>query len=220
MLLGILAQTGYLCAQKKTYTSSKLQSDSIPRIHNDTNTKVTKQLFREITKVQKDSMDVMKYTSVTQPCSYMNSVEKDIVWYLNVARMYPQWYLYFFLKNPRTENEKSLYATMKAMKPVSKTLQPQKDLFESAKCHAITSGKNGYLGHDRQSGSCKANFSGECCQYGYNEGAKIVLDLLIDEGVPSLGHRNIILDTSYTRIGVSIQEHSTYRFNTVLDFGH
>ena len=108
---------------------------------------------------------------------------------------------------------------MKHMKPASKTLIPTKALFESAKCHAHNSGAKGYVGHDRQSSTCKSDFNGECCQYGYEKPTQIVLDLLIDEGVPSLGHRKIILDTAYTKVGVSIQPHKTYRINTVMDFG-
>jgi hypothetical protein len=44
------------------------------------------------------------------------------------------------------------------------------------------------------------------------------MDLLIDEGVPSLGHR-IILFKPHTQIGVSIQPHKKYRWNAVLDLG-
>ena len=209
-------------AQTKLPTKKKVVSTVKANIDTkDSNAAKPKMLYitREWTKVEKDSMDVMKHTSITQPCEYLTKKEKEVIWYLNVARMYPQWYLYFFLKNPKTENEKSLHATMKAMKPVSKTLIPTKNLYEIAKCHATTSGIAGYVGHERQSTACKSIIGGECCQYGYDDAAMIVLDLLIDEGVPSLGHRNIILDTTYNRIGVSIQPHKTYRHNAVLDFG-
>jgi len=36
--------------------------------------------------------------------------------------------------------------------------------------------------------------------------------------VPSLGHREILF-TDFTKIGVSIQPHKKYGWNTVLDFG-
>ena len=173
-----------------------------------------------LTQVEKDSMAAMKYAAVTQPCSYMTTLERDIILYLNVARMYPKWFLYFFLKKPTTENEKSLYQTMSTMKAATKILIPNKALFESAKCHAISSGRVGYLGHERQDNLCKESYKGECCHYGYNEASAIVLDLLIDEDVPSLGHRKICLDSVFTKIGVSVQPHKTYRDNSVLDFGY
>ena len=224
-LMFALFNSHHLHAQPKATPKATTKPQTKPKASaqnkSDTLAKTTKTLtlVREWTPVQRDSMQVMKNTAVTQACGYMTELEKEVIWYLNVARMYPQWYLYFFLQHPQTDYEKSLYTTLKNRKSASKTLEPDKALFEIAKCHAITSGKVGYVGHERQSTSCKTGFSGECCQYGYNDGAKIVLDLLIDEGIPSLGHRNIILDTTYTRVGVSIQEHKTYRHNAVLDFG-
>jgi uncharacterized protein YkwD len=99
-------------------------------------------------------------------------------------------------------------------------LNPERSLFESARCHAETSGKTGYIGHNRRTKDCKdiETFMGECCQYGYQDPLSIVMDLLIDEGVPSLGHR-IVLFKPHTQIGVSIQPHKKYRWNAVLDLG-
>lgn len=171
-----------------------------------------------ISSVTRDSTNVMLYSAVTQPCNYMSKQEKEVIWYLNIARMYPQWYLYFFLKHPRSENEKSLYQNLKNRKGASKKLVPNKTLFEIAKCHAVTSGLAGYEGHERQSPNCKKGYNGECCQYGHQDAKDIVLDLLVDEGVPSLGHRTICLDSNYTKIGVSIQPHKGYGVNAVLDF--
>jgi uncharacterized protein YkwD len=59
---------------------------------------------------------------------------------------------------------------------------------------------------------------GECCYYGVEDAFDIIVDLLIDQGVSSLGHRKICLSPSYTELGVSIQPHKTYSSNTVLDF--
>jgi uncharacterized protein YkwD len=95
-------------------------------------------------------------------------------------------------------------------------VKPEKKLFESAKCHAISSGKEGYTGHSRLKG-CTANFSGECCSYGVSNPLGVVLQLLIDEGVSSLGHRYICLGW-YEECGISIQPHTGYGTNVVLDF--
>jgi hypothetical protein len=46
----------------------------------------------------------------------------------------------------------------------------------------------------------------------------IVLQLLIDHDVPSLGHRIICLSSAYSVVGVSIQYHSRYGKCAVLDF--
>lgn len=172
------------------------------------------------TQVQRDSMSVMGYTKVAQPCAYMNDTEREVIQMLNIARMYPKWYLYFFLRTPRTANERTLHQTMSTMKTVPDPLIPDQALFESARCHALSSGKTGYVGHVRQDKNCRKKFGGECCEYGNSSAADIVLNLLIDEGVPSLGHRFICLSPSFRKVGVSMQPHKTYGTNTVLDFGY
>ena len=63
----------------------------------------------------------------------------------------------------------------------------------------------------------KKYFYGECCDYGSNDPVEIIITLLIDKDITSLGHRKILLG-KYTSVGISIQPHSSYRFNTVLDF--
>jgi uncharacterized protein YkwD len=41
---------------------------------------------------------------------------------------------------------------------------------------------------------------------------------LIDDDVPSLGHRIICLDKEYTRVGVSVQPHKNWDVVAVLNF--
>jgi uncharacterized protein YkwD len=106
---------------------------------------------------------------------------------------------------------------MTTMKPVN-MLEPNQACYNSAQCHAYNSGIKGYEGHERQ-GACAANefYNGECCDYSNDEAIDIVMSLLIDENVPSLGHRTICFDL-YKSIGVSIQPHKKWVHNAVLDF--
>ena len=60
---------------------------------------------------------------------------------------------------------------------------------------------------------------GENCSYGYNDSESIVMSLLIDEGVASLGHRKNILSKDFKRVGVAIGKHPTYKYCAVMDFG-
>jgi hypothetical protein len=166
---------------------------------------------------QKDSYMVMKNAKVI-PCKFMTKKEMEVIQYLNVARMYPLWFIKFAnLKHPKTANEISLVNLLKTMKGISTTLQVDSLLFESAKCHAVSSGLQGYVGHERI-GKCKSYFWGECCDYGNEDALEIIKALLIDEGVPNLGHRIICLNANYQKVGVSIQPHTSYRVNAVLDF--
>ena len=174
-------------------------------------------LLASYTQSQKDSFLVMKYTKVT-PCKYMTKKEMEVVQYLNVARMYPLWFIKFAnLTHPETSYEISLVNVLKTMKGISTTLQVDSLLFESAKCHAVSSGLKGYIGHERI-GKCKSNFWGECCDYGNEDALEIIKALLIDEGVSNLGHRIICLNANFQKVGVSIQPHTSYRVNAVLDF--
>lgn len=189
---------------QKTVLNKNINQDSISQIN--------------FTSHQKDSFMVMKYAK-PKPCKFMTKKEMLVIQYLNVARMYPLWFIDFAnLRQPKTANEISLVYELKTMKTIPEPLQADSLQFVSAKCHAISSGLQGYVGHERI-GKCTSNFWGECCDYGNDDALEIVKALLIDEDVPSLGHRKICFDESYKKIGVSIQFHKTYRVNAVLDFG-
>jgi hypothetical protein len=153
---------------------------------------------------------------------WLSDTEKEVYFYLNLARMNPKLFAKTMLpKNAATTKEyylSTLYKTLMSMEP-QPMLTPSSGLWQSAKCHAITSGKTGYVGHARQEGACKSSFRGECCAYGSRGGKAIILALLIDRGVESLGHRRICLG-GYKTLGVSIQPHKGYGTNAVLDFGY
>jgi uncharacterized protein YkwD len=148
---------------------------------------------------------------------YLTSVEKQVYYYLNLVRMDPKLFADTFLKdlkNSDDEYESSLYIELQTLKPLP-VLMPDRQLFESARCHAEESGKRGFVGHERF--KCEEDFMGECIYYGESDALDIVTELLVDKGVKSLGHRKIMLD-NFTRLGVSIQPHKTYGENCVMDF--
>lgn len=161
--------------------------------------------------------------------SYLTPAEKEIIYILNLIRMNPVLFANTVVKNyPQKSGEgylvnsdyyKSLLDTLKKIRPRTQLLMPDQSCFNSAKCHALYSGATGYVGHERSTAECKAKefFNAECCDYGHNNPLDIVMSLLIDEGVPSLGHREACLGF-YKKIGVSVQTHQRYGFNAVLDF--
>ena len=161
--------------------------------------------------------------------AYMSEKEKLVIYVINLVRTYPVLFAKTVLaqypalsgKEELTKDQyyyQSLLTTLLAMDPLP-LLTDNEKCYQSAACHAKLSGITGYIGHNRNSDECqkKKYFLGECCQYGNDEPVEIILSLLIDKDVPSLGHRKILLG-KYTSAGVSIQPHKTYRFNTVLDF--
>ena len=173
----------------------------------------------------------IKYTkcNTAANATFMSNAEKNVIYILNLIRTNPALFAKTVLqkypavsgKNYLTNDTyyyQSLISTLLAMQP-QELLNPDNACYNSAKCHAYSSGVAGYVGHVRRSKDCKIkkHYYGECCDYGNADPLDIVLSLLLDEGVPSLGHRNICLG-DYTKIGVSIQPHRKYGNNTVLDF--
>ena len=98
-------------------------------------------------------------------------------------------------------------------------------MYEIAKGHAIKSWETGHVGHDGFNERFKDVYSSkyftvaENCDYGNSKAMGVIMSLLIDEGIPSLGHRINILHEEMNSIGVSLQPHSEYRYNCVMDFG-
>ncbi len=60
--------------------------------------------------------------------------------------------------------------------------------------------------------------AGENIDYGYNKADRIVLSLLVDDGVPNRGHRKSILNPQFKVIGVAQGTHKTYDYMFVMDF--
>ena len=83
-------------------------------------------------------------------------------------------------------------------------------------CWAKESGELGLTGHDRR--QCKDGFWAECCSYGHGDAIGIILQLLIDYGVPDLGHRKICLSDDTLAVGASLANHSAWEHVSVLDF--
>jgi len=212
LALMIAANINVICAQKNSTAA-----DSIKTIKNNPLEKYSVK-YRQQRFMNCNTADAS---------NYFTDKEKEVIWILNMIRLDPKLFMDSVLlnkKNPsymrpgyRDGNYASLMKDLNQLKPSKTLLMPDSSAYQSAMCHAITSGKDGYVGHERR-GSCKKDFYGECCHYGYDDPLQILLSLLIDRGVPSLGHRYICLSPSYDKIGVSIQPHNNYGINCVLDF--
>ena len=160
--------------------------------------------------------------------NYMTKEEKETIYILNMMRMDPALFAATVAatypdsshsSNMRNSTYyKSLMLKLRKQKSL-KPLVPDELCFIGAQCHAVSSGKSGYVGHERATEECEEKwyFNGECCDYGHQKALDIVMALMIDEDVPSLGHRAICL-TAYKTIGVSIQPHTLYGHTAVIDF--
>ena len=87
------------------------------------------------------------------------------------------------------------------------------------------SGRTGHTGTDGSSAQTRMKrytelkgMSGENIQYGVNDPEKAIEALIIDDGVPSRGHRTNIFNDGFKSVGINTGDHKVYRVQTVLDY--
>jgi hypothetical protein len=107
---------------------------------------------------------------------------------------------------------------------------PKEGMSHAAKDHVEDTGPSGITGHTGKDGSSLSQrvnrygkwdgSVGENISYGGSTGRDIVIQLLIDDGVPSRGHRTNIMNKSFEFIGVAIGPHKQFRFMCVKDFAN
>ena len=181
----------------------------------------------------------LERANTAKDVGYLSVEEKKTIMLVNLARIdgkkYLQTYFQQFINStPYDEMNSSknkymvsLRADLDKVKNLPMLL-PDEGLSKAAKYHAKDSGKNGLFGHTSSNGTIMSkrlpkyvkgwNRIAENCSYGYDEATNIVGQLLLDNDVPSLGHRKSILDNRLEFIGVAIAPHTKYKFNCVMDF--
>lgn len=174
---------------------------------------------------------------------YLSDNEKQVVFFMNLARSngkkffdtYIQVYLSRFNQiyqgngiKPDNEYLKSLKKDLYKIKNLPPFI-PLEGLTAAARYHAKDMGSYGAVGHESTNGMTASErgekfagtpYVGENCSYGFEDPLYIVGHLLLDDGVPSLGHRTNILDSEYRyyAVGVAIEAHKEYQYNCVIDF--
>lgn len=171
---------------------------------------------------------VLQQAFTATQARYLTRTEREIIHVLNLMRLDPPGFAEKVVKSypdqtgdpdmRKSSYYKSLLRDLAAASRLP-PLKPDEALFNYARCHATRSGLTGYVGHKR-SKPCEETpiYGGECCQYGMEDALGVVMELLIDQNIPDLGHRKILM-TGFTHIGVAMRPHKTYRVNTVLDLG-
>jgi len=179
------------------------------------------------------TQDELNSATTTRGIDYMSNQEKEVLLLCNLVRLYPKKFACVYLSsadysiNGDNSYVVSLLNDLNNCRPHN-VLYPCLELYKAAESHALDMGKHGMEGHNSSNGTTCPNrvksfyprFAGECCEYGSSAPIMIVLDLLIDYGITSLGHRKMILETKADVIGIAIRDHLTYSTNTVMDFGY
>ncbi len=174
--------------------------------------------------------DLLLKANTAKEANYLTEDEKLVILIMNIARINGPLFVKNILNNQTsgnsTPNFKSLINDLNNTKDIEPFL-PANGLHQSSEYHAKDMGEKGTIGHQSSDGTstfvrirryAQGGYMAENCAYGSSDPLAIVLQLLIDEGVSSLGHRKSILSKDYSYVGVSIQPHSTYGYNCVQDF--
>lgn len=184
-------------------------------------------IFKSIPKSMLDKANTAK--NVT----YLSKTEKDVILYMNLARLDGNWFIEHvynkktsFVSMFSSSYQKSLVKDLKKVKS-RPMLKPAKGLTKSARYHAKDMGGKGKTGHNSSDGTgtferikkyAEGGYMAENCQYGHRGALDIVLDLLVDDGISSLGHRKNILNSNFSYVGVAVEPHKVYGVNCVQDF--
>ena len=110
----------------------------------------------------------------------------------------------------------------------ARPLRASPGLSRAARAHAQEIGQAGSIDHTSADGAGPfarmkrhgevAGMSGENIGTAHTEADIMVMDLFIDDGVPSRGHRDNLLEARYGVVGVGCAPHRTYDIVCVMDF--
>ncbi|MDP6524621.1 MAG: SHD1 domain-containing protein [Kiritimatiellia bacterium] len=178
---------------------------------------------------------------------YLSKLEREVIDEMNLARTDPRGYArhieklrdyhvgdgVFEFNSGRFASKEGLAAVEEAIEFLKEAesvgqLSPSKGLSLAAKSHVDDIGPAGVLTHTGTDGSTmKAriekqgswqNTIGENMAFGLNSGRDIVVQLIVDDGVPDRGHRGNIFKAKYRVAGVSIGNHKIFNTCCVIDY--
>jgi len=118
-----------------------------------------------------------------------------------------------------------VYRILLKTKPMG-ILYPSAGMSRAARDHAESLSVSGRIGHGSGNAPAKrlqkfgkwTGCMGENISYGPETGYRVLIALLIDDGVSARGHRKVILEERFTRIGVGSAPHKRYGKSFVVTY--
>jgi len=178
---------------------------------------------------------------------FLSPLEHAVVAEINMARTAPKDYSSFLEQDKKYYDKKLLRLPgqtpiltkegvgavveairfLRSVKPLS-PLNPSKGMSLGARDHVTDQGPSGSTQHKGRDGSQPwdrvnrygtwEKSIGENIAYGSDKARNIVMFLIIDDGVPTRGHRKNIFNPDFRVIGVACGHHATYRTVCVITF--
>jgi len=178
---------------------------------------------------------------------FLTSLEREIISELNRARQNPKKYAdsleeykkhyvgkYIYIANrEQTVTQEGVAAVNEAIDFLRRTdtvplLRVSRGLSLAAALHVEDQGPKGLIGHQgsdnstpeeriNRFGTWKGAY-GENIEYGNFTAREIIMQLIIDDGVPNRAHRLNIFKPFFGVVGVSFGSHQAYTYMCVIDF--
>jgi uncharacterized protein YkwD len=177
---------------------------------------------------------------VGEDAKFLSSLENSVVREINMARTAPKDYASLLEQFRKYYNKKILrlpgktpILTIEGVRAVDEAIRflrslqplpsliPSKGMSSGARDHVTDQASSGSSQHRGSDGSLPSDrvnrygtweeSIGENISYGSDQARDIVMSLIIDDGVPSRGHRKSIFNSDFRVIGVACGPHAVYR---------
>jgi len=213
-------------AVAKLFGGSKGAGKQVQQVQQTQQTQETQQSLKQQSGPKNADWDIAALNTAGN-AKYLSDLEKEVILELNMARSNPKKYAEMYINPNQGAFAKECYEELRKSKSLP-LLLPKKGLSQAAKDHVADTGPKGITGHNGSNGSSmtdRINRHGkwgsgasENISYGHNAAREIVLQLLIDDGVETRGHRKNIMNGASKCVGVAVGTHAKYRYMCVQNF--
>ena len=193
------------------------------------------------------ALALMSSAEGAEATSYLSALEAGVLREMSLARTEPARYAEFLeerrqyyrgrrfkrpgeitiITNEGVSAVDEAIEFLRRIKPVG-ALRPSQGMSTAAKDHVRDQGPSGGTGHRGNDGSQMSDRVkhygrwtgkiGENISYGRSDARDVVIQLIVDDGIRTRGHRRNMFDPEFRVVGVACGEHSGYGAMCVMTF--